>query len=784
MFTVFTLHIPYVLSSYALMRTYELLTKSTATTLLSSLARYKKDNPNATDQQAAQKVLKTDVPATVAGSPAYFKKNLNDLVAIVHAKGLPHLFLTLTADEVSSTKWSEVVQLEERLKRFNDSYTWQDAPVECAQLFCKRVNTFMKEVLVEQQVLGKIDHFVMRLEVQGRGSLHAHIMLWVAEEDVNRVTDEIVAVVPALWNEEDNYMVSDKPRLDMDAVGMDTMGGHVYELQQPRVVRFTHYHPTHNLEGFCYQLLLQNVPFRNEGDLRGGDGTYLTGCMNHNVLTSLADLQTAVNDHCSAFLWNDANVSDLVNSIVNKVTPEQHRRLHLDVTAADDEELEPVSEYDDAELEQLAHAMFDQPNPVDQTSDAPNTAVTMPDMSTEPWWDAMLQCQLTPDQQAAIDAILSQPKPRGLKILTGDPGCGKSFLTRHIARRAVAAGLNVLPCASTGAAAVRLSTVAQTVHTTFAIRPKRLGTVFESTLCVSDPRAQVLYMGDVILIDEFSQLSAPLINQVLQRLQTLHRASSVEDLLRRVLIVFVGDAHQLPAVCHCKHDGPICQKCRITASVAWQHAQVIELTSNFRAAADPVLCEFQATARTQTVTQEYIDQVFAERYIDASDVDALLTSDARAICSHQQEVDHYNDLSLHKHFAADDIQAVPMLATSRTTNAPLPEASYAKAAKGFHLLSEVAIGAPVRITSNIDLTKGAANGAIGVVTAWLVLRHPPRCWGQDGNISLTMYITFCTTSACVRHALGTSTNRSATAFGFVHASMPFTYLPHHVFPSS
>ena len=46
-------------------------------------------------------------------------------------------------------------------------------------------------------LLGRVTHYVIRYEVQQRGSLHAHIILWLHPEDVSRVSAEIVANVPA-----------------------------------------------------------------------------------------------------------------------------------------------------------------------------------------------------------------------------------------------------------------------------------------------------------------------------------------------------------------------------------------------------------------------------------------------------------------------------------------------------------------------------------------------------------------------------------------------------------
>lgn len=54
---------------------------------------------------------------------------------MVDACGLPHFILTLTADEHSDIKWTEIHDLEEMLRWFTNSLTHSHAPVECVAHF-------------------------------------------------------------------------------------------------------------------------------------------------------------------------------------------------------------------------------------------------------------------------------------------------------------------------------------------------------------------------------------------------------------------------------------------------------------------------------------------------------------------------------------------------------------------------------------------------------------------------------------------------------------------------
>ncbi|DBA91865.1 TPA: hypothetical protein ACH3X1_015999 [Trebouxia sp. C0004] len=167
LFSPFTLCKNYLLLMYHVRQTHRLVTDCAEATLQRYITKYKRDHPDATEQQVMSNTLKHAVSHTVPGSPAYFRNKLKDLLAMVYAWGLPGFFLTLTADEHSDLRWSEIKDLEEMLHRFNESYTYGDAPVECAALFMRRLDDFMKLHIVGKQggLLGTVKHYVIRFEL-------------------------------------------------------------------------------------------------------------------------------------------------------------------------------------------------------------------------------------------------------------------------------------------------------------------------------------------------------------------------------------------------------------------------------------------------------------------------------------------------------------------------------------------------------------------------------------------------------------------------------------------
>ncbi|MFI5534133.1 ATP-dependent RecD-like DNA helicase [Kitasatospora sp. NPDC051853] len=136
---------------------------------------------------------------------------------------------------------------------------------------------------------------------------------------------------------------------------------------------------------------------------------------------------------------------------------------------------------------------------------------------------------LAPAQEAAVRMALTEP----VSILSGGPGCGKSFTVRTIVDVVEKAGGTVSLAAPTGRAAKRLAELtgrtASTVHHLIGSRPD--DTESARLLDIPDPLD-----ADLIVIDEASMLDLPLLSRLLTRLDP-----GVHPLL-------VGDVHQLPSV--------------------------------------------------------------------------------------------------------------------------------------------------------------------------------------------------------------------------------------------
>lgn len=201
-FSAFTLYPPYIMFLYQLRQCKIISTACNKVCLEKDIYDIRRRFPDYTEQMLFKRIIKHSIPASIAGLPNWFLSQFKDLLCMVEYFGLPDFFVTVTADEVSESKWLEIEDLTMLLRAFNTELTWADAPVECARLFHDRLQRFARKYLFDSPaLLGRILHYMIRYEVQSRGSVHAHIVLWVDKADVPRVTNEIVACIPGRVDE-------------------------------------------------------------------------------------------------------------------------------------------------------------------------------------------------------------------------------------------------------------------------------------------------------------------------------------------------------------------------------------------------------------------------------------------------------------------------------------------------------------------------------------------------------------------------------------------------------
>ncbi|WP_455360125.1 SF1B family DNA helicase RecD2 [Streptomyces sp. SYSU K21746] len=142
------------------------------------------------------------------------------------------------------------------------------------------------------------------------------------------------------------------------------------------------------------------------------------------------------------------------------------------------------------------------------------------------WLADRTGAELAPEQEAAVKLALS----RKVAVLTGGPGCGKSFTVRSIVELARAKKAKVVLAAPTGRAAKRLAELtgaeASTVHRLLELRPGG---------DAAYDRDRPLD-ADLVVVDEASMLDLLLANKL------------VKAVAPGAHLLMVGDVDQLPSV--------------------------------------------------------------------------------------------------------------------------------------------------------------------------------------------------------------------------------------------
>ncbi|GAB2705764.1 SF1B family DNA helicase RecD2 [Kitasatospora kifunensis] len=142
------------------------------------------------------------------------------------------------------------------------------------------------------------------------------------------------------------------------------------------------------------------------------------------------------------------------------------------------------------------------------------------------WLAQRTGAELAPEQEQSVKLALTER----VAVLTGGPGCGKSFTVKSIVTLALAKRAKVLLAAPTGRAAKRLAELtghqASTVHRLLELRPGG-DAAFDRDRPLD---------ADLVVVDEASMLDLILANKL------------VKAVAPGAHLLFVGDVDQLPSV--------------------------------------------------------------------------------------------------------------------------------------------------------------------------------------------------------------------------------------------
>ena len=154
-----------------------------------STARILSKNFKKTVQEFIAKNKAFSFMSYIKRTPAYSKKFLHQVLAMVKQLGTPTFFLTLLCADL---RWNELISIIFKLKRLDisdeevDEMLYYDRcdslnenPELVARHFQCRVEMFFKIIVLDGH-LGKTQYYAIRVEFKVRGNPHMHSFIWIS----------------------------------------------------------------------------------------------------------------------------------------------------------------------------------------------------------------------------------------------------------------------------------------------------------------------------------------------------------------------------------------------------------------------------------------------------------------------------------------------------------------------------------------------------------------------------------------------------------------------------
>jgi ATP-dependent DNA helicase PIF1 len=307
--------------------------------------------------------------------------------------------------------------------------------------------------------------------------------------------------------------------------------------------------------------------------------------------------------------------------------------------------------------------------------------------------------RLTASQQRALEAV----QAGGHVCVTGPAGTGKSTLLARVREWAADTGRCLGITATTGCAALLVG--GRTLHSYLGIG---LGALPAAELAAATRRkfpnvAGKLRCLDTLVVDEISMADAELLDKVSAYLQLLRGSDAP---FGSVQMVFIGDFCQLPPVTS--------QRAGAAANFAfmakdWARAAptVVVLDEIVRQQADPAFAAMLCRLRWGEVSREDLDTLRACK--DRTFPEGIKPTVLYAL---NRDVERVNQAGLEALKVAGARPFVLRAALAGKDKARV--AAFAKACDISEAL-ELAVGAQVMVTANVDMDAGIVNGTRAVV---------------------------------------------------------------------
>ena len=479
-------------------------------------------------------------------------------------------------------------------------------------------------------------------------------------------------------------------------------------------------------EVFFHHLLMLYYPWRDEGDLCGKEGSYISKFYER-------DVQAIVEHNRAMFEPNAEAVSDALQWLRNN-----NGNVIHSFDCINDQENEDIQL--DAEEEQSEDCFNEQlPSHFDvqcqSTKNKNRMSLIIHNQPSEVSDDELRESVrlLTSEQREAFDVVfswcrdsmknLNSLRPKALKpiylFLSGGGGCGKSFLIKTIYHtvtktfRYAPTNLErptVLLMAPTGVAAINIE--GTTINSALAI-PKNAGYKLPA---MSDPKKTQmrLLLSEVklLIIDEISMVSNVTLLHIHQRLQEIFGTSG-SVLFGGKSIIAVGDLFQLEPI----RSKPVFENYKddtLNICHPWHVFQMIELRKVMRQKDDKRFTDLLNRLRVGSQTDEDI-QLIQSRSINSSDPN--YPHDVLHIWAENNPVNQYNNMRLQEinkplfYLRATD--QYPANVSEQEIENLLGRQRSETGGLDFEI--SVKETARVMLTTNIDIADRLINGQLGTI---------------------------------------------------------------------
>ena len=339
-------------------------------------------------------------------------------------------------------------------------------------------------------------------------------------------------------------------------------------------------------------------------------------------------------------------------------------------------------------------------------------------------------------RQWCKDAIIAHKANKPVQpyqlFLSGPGGVGKSFIIKLLYNDTVkllrnidfitADDIPILLTASTGVAAFNIN--GMTVHSAFALtdRKKTNGEYLPLGADTANTLQTQLEQLHVVIIDEVSMIGANTLTKIHHRLQEIKKLKYADTRFGNVTIIAVGDLYQLPPFKDKKLYATPGTKNNPTMNTLhgsiWQECFKYHELDDIVRQQDPVFVEILNNIR-HGVPDERLQQCVISTNDPNYKKHALHVFGTNALCLHHNNNMLYN-LSTNKYIIeAEDTKKDTI---TEQVSLDLSKETRSKTG-GLESTLIVAEGAKIKLTSNIDVSDGLANGARGEIVHIVIINN-------------------------------------------------------------